>query len=133
VSVQRVAKNGFTFELRRCRKRGIDMWMNNAMRVDCEFVITSEGEDRVLSFGGHARAFDDAGYSHDSREAELGNQSFDPRIHAPRNTLLAGAPTNAGLMFPVSPEATIITFLDMDCEADGRAFKVQFRNIPLGK
>jgi TolB-like protein len=129
VSPRSVVKEGVRFDLRRC-------WRSEK-KVFCDFTITATKDDISLLFGGSGTIFDESGNSYRVAWVTLGNRddSGGP-LSGPRviNDLNAGVPTNGRLGFAQVPtEVETLSGIDMDCEVKGLRFKVQFRNIPVGK
>ncbi len=138
--ITKVTKNGFTFELKWCRKPsdsdirrlGVGVFNQGNIGLICDLTITNnEAEDRDLTIGMNAVVFDELGNSYWAGAGGLGN-AYNTFASQVGNTLLTGAPTNARLVIGrLSPGVNLLTSLDMDCFSQNRQFKLQFRNIPI--
>ncbi len=118
---QTIESNEFTFALRGCKAKG--------GTVTCDFIITNEGGDRDLRIKGESRIFDEYGNEYPAIEAKLGNEAFKFG-QAIKNHLISRIPTKAEISFSNIPEESqLLTVLEIDCWD----YKVQFRNVPLGR
>jgi hypothetical protein len=107
--------------------------------ITFHFLITNNGPDtdltiRSRSFGSWApsRLSDGFGNEYIADQIQLGSHEGG----SAGIVLVSGVPTKAVLHFGnVSPRITMITLLELACQADDRSgeFKVQFRNIQLTK
>lgn len=133
-SKKRTEAKDFLFELVECRM--------SERTVTCRFLITNNGEDRVLRiYTGHpynhantSMLFDDFSAETGASDVELANKKGSERYV--ENLLIGGRPAEAVISYlGVSSKASTITRLDLACweEEQQTHFKIIFRNIPIEK
>ncbi len=126
-AVQSTEVQGFTFELKECKRSGES--------VTCTLLVTNNEEDRELRLYANdgsrkSRIFDNLGNEYIARRCKIGNKEnpYNAEI-----LLVSGIPTKAILSFTkISLETTGVALLEVRCRS-GDDFKVQFRNIPFSK
>jgi TolB-like protein len=116
-------ENGFLFDLRGCKIGGTTL--------DCDFLITSRGEDRDLSLyfscDSVSRFIDESGNEYVASSGFLATD----RGCAVRSRLVSGIPVKARLSFEhVRPEIQEAKLLELHGYASG-SFVVQFRDVAI--
>lgn len=127
-TIQEVNVQNFNFKLVSWEKKGEG--------IIFELIITSE-QDSWLSLCQHARDidtrfFDDFGNEYFASGIQLGNKALEYGVVG--STLVAGVPMRVIVSFDnISPNAKIITLLEISCQANNKYFSAQIRNIPISK
>jgi TolB-like protein len=113
------------FELKGCSLAG--------KLVQCELLVTNSGEDvDAFIFAVNVRLFNDEGNEYQAQEVFLGGSKGSGRFEAARTRLASGIPVRARLSFDgISPETQRATLVELQGDAQGRGYVVQFRNVPL--
>ena len=124
---QSASAKGFTFSNPSCKRAGTT--------VTCNLLITSNGEDRYLSFyadwnNNQTKIIDDIGNEYTARKAQLGEENTTQYIS---NTFLSDIATKVWFRFDeVASEATTVSFVFCG-SSNGlhTPFYVKFRNLPI--
>ncbi len=134
--ILRVRVGDHVFQLKKCILSGTDL--------ECEALITNEGQDRTLYlFSGNSRLIDEGGTEYTAVSLTLGGggghvpvMTFGANKPPAATDLTTGVPVKAVLRFEGIPSGTKRAALIEIQEAvggfyGGRGLKAQFRNVPL--
>jgi TolB-like protein len=130
--LQTVEAGGFIFKLMSCKL--------SSKTIKCSFVITSPGEDRILSISGDgdSKLFDYEGNEYGAGSSQIANSQKDNGWLDKR--LVSGIPTKSSISFVgIPPKIKGIALLELRCDKspsnrfNGDNYRVQFRNVPLSR
>ena len=120
-----VSANGFTFSNPICKRAGTT--------VTCNLLITSSGEDRILtayasSCGRTTKSIDNLGNEYIAKKIQIGERSEDCSFE---NRFPADIPIKVWFRFDgVEQDAALLTFV-FGGYGSGDYFNVQLKNLPL--
>lgn len=123
-SSRKAESDFFAWELHQCRLSGSS--------VICDFSVTNLDSDRQLGLQYTSELFDNSGNRSQAAYVELANAKSGGFTASAYSMLIKGVRTRARIRFDnVSPDATKISLLSLECTVNRKAFKIQIRDVPL--
>ncbi len=126
-----VHDEGISFKILQCKQLGNE--------ITCEFIFTSNGENRELGMSGYyndgsstSRIIDEDGNEYPVKYQQMGNRSKNNGWLT--NDFIADVPMKAELIFEgASTQITTAKLLEFNCSVAGKDFYVRFRDVPISK
>lgn len=126
-----VHDEGFTFKILQCKQLGNE--------ITCEFIITSNEENRELGMSGYyrdgsatSRIIDENGNEYPVKYQQMGNRSKHNDWLT--NDFIADVPMKAKLIFEgASTQITTAKLIEFKCSVAGKGFYVRFRDVSISK